>query len=147
MGVELTAIHWIYVLFILFIIGFMAMRRDTTLVCIAGIFLIAITATGSLSSSVSSIFTSFIFAITELLSTILVISIIVAMSRTLTTTGINDVMISPFARFIRTPALAYWTIGILMMVISWIKCIYIYQNQLTPNIIKRRGLIIVHQTL
>ncbi|MBT2688940.1 hypothetical protein J7I93_12165 [Bacillus sp. ISL-47] len=119
MGVELTAIHWIYILFILFIIGFMVMRRDTTLVCIAGIFLIAITATGSLSSSVSSIFTSFIFAITELLSTILVISIIVAMSRTLTTTGINDVMISPFARFIRTPSLAYWTIGILMMVISW----------------------------
>nr|WP_251025820.1 hypothetical protein [Bacillus sp. ISL-47] len=103
----------------MFIIGFMVMRRDTTLVCIAGIFLIAITATGSLSSSVSSIFTSFIFAITELLSTILVISIIVAMSRTLTTTGINDVMISPFARFIRTPSLAYWTIGILMMVISW----------------------------
>ncbi|WP_026582391.1 hypothetical protein [Bacillus sp. J33] len=119
MGVELTALHWIYVLFILFIICFMVMRRDTTLVCIAGIFLIAITATGSLSGSVSSIFTSFIFAITELLSTILVISIIVAMSRTLTATGINDVMISPFARFIRTPALAYWTIGILMMVISW----------------------------
>ncbi|UOE56660.1 hypothetical protein LIT38_06865 [Bacillus sp. CMF12] len=119
MGVELTAIHWIYVLFILFIIGFMIMRRDTTLVCISGIFIIAITATGSLSSSVSSIFTSFIFAITELLSTILVISIIVAMSRTLTTTGINDVMISPFTKLIRTPALAYWTIGILMMVISW----------------------------
>ncbi|GLB58813.1 hypothetical protein [Cytobacillus sp. NCCP-133] len=119
MGAELTAIHWLYVLFILFIIGFMVMRRDTTLVCIAGIFLIALTATGSLSGSVSSIFTSFIFAITELLSTILVISIIVAMSRTLSTTGINDVMISPFARFIRTPALAYWTIGILMMVISW----------------------------
>lgn len=119
MGVELTAIHWIYVLFILLIIGFMIMRRDTTLVCIAGIFLIAITATGSLSSSVSSIFTSFIFAITELLSTILVISIIVAMSRTLTITGINDVMISPFTKLIRTPALAYWTIGILMMVISW----------------------------
>ncbi|MCM3708351.1 MULTISPECIES: hypothetical protein [Cytobacillus] len=119
MGVELTAIHWIYVLFILFIIGFMVMKRDTTFVCIAGIFLIAITATGSLSGSISSIFTSFIFAITELLSTILVISIIVAMSRTLTTTGINDVMISPFTRLIRTPALAYWTIGILMMVISW----------------------------
>lgn len=119
MGVELAALHWIYVLFILFIIGFMIMKRDTTLVCIVGIFLIAITATGSLSASVSSIFTSFIFAITELLSTILVISIIVAMSKTLTSTGINDVMISPFAKFIRTPALAYWTIGILMMVISW----------------------------
>lgn len=119
MGVELTALHWLYVTFIVLIIGFMVMRRDTSIVCIVGIFLIAITATGSLSASVSSIFASFIFAITELLSTILVISIIVAMSKTLTTTGINDVMIFPFTKLIRTPALAYWTIGILMMVISW----------------------------
>ncbi|WP_066317066.1 hypothetical protein [Bacillus sp. FJAT-29814] len=119
MLVELTALHWIYVVFIFLIIGFMVMKRDTTIVCIVGIFLIAITATGSLSHAVSSIFNSFGYAITELLSTILVISIIVAMSHTLTTTGINDVMISPFRRLIRNPAMAYWTIGILMMVISW----------------------------
>jgi hypothetical protein len=119
MLIELSALHWIYVVFIALIIGFMVKRRDTTLICIVGIFLIAITATGSLSSSVSSIFNSFIYAITELLSTILVISIIVAMSKTLTSTGINDVMISPFTKLIRNPALAYWTIGILMMVISW----------------------------
>lgn len=97
----------------------MVMRRDTTLISIVGIFLIAIVATGSLSASISSIFNSFIYAITELLPTILVISIIVAMSKVLTTTGVNDVMISPFSKLIRTPALAYWTIGILMMIISW----------------------------
>jgi hypothetical protein len=119
MIVELTALHWIYVVFIALIIGFMVMRRDTSLICIVGIFLLGITATGTLSSSISSIFNSFAFAITELLSTILVISIIVAMSKTLTTTGINDVMISPFTKLIRNPTLAYWTIGILMMVISW----------------------------
>jgi hypothetical protein len=119
MAIELTALHWIYVLFIFLIIGFMVMKRDTTFISIIGIFLLAVVATGSLSGSVSSIFNSFIYAITELLPTILVISIIVAMSRTLTVTGINDAMISPFAKLIRTPALAYWTIGILMMVISW----------------------------
>ncbi|MBT2678089.1 hypothetical protein J7E38_03695 [Bacillus sp. ISL-35] len=119
MIIELTALHWIYVLFIFLIIGFMVMKRDTTLVSILGIFLLAIVATGSLSGSVSSVFNSFIYAITELLPTILVISIIVAMSRTLTVTGINDAMISPFARLIKTPALAYWTIGIVMMCISW----------------------------
>ncbi|QCJ41688.1 hypothetical protein FAY30_07215 [Bacillus sp. S3] len=119
MLIELTALHWIYVAFIILIIGFMVMRRDTTIVCIAGIFLIALTASGSLSHSISSIFNSFSYAITELLSTILVISIIVAMSHTLTTTGINDVMISPFRKLIRNPTLAYWTIGILMMIISW----------------------------
>ncbi|MEH7116390.1 hypothetical protein V7128_03060 [Neobacillus vireti] len=119
MLIQLTALHWIYVVFIILIIGFMIMKRDTTIVCIIGIFLIALTATGSLSHSVSSIFNSFSYAITELLSTILVISIIVAMSQTLTSTGINDVMISPFRKLIRNPGLAYWTIGILMMVISW----------------------------
>ncbi len=119
MGIELTALHWIYVLFILFIIGFMIMRRDTTIVCIVGIFLLALTATGSLSGSISTIFNSFIYAITELLPTIVVISIIVAMSKILTKTGINDVMISPFAKWIRTPSLAYWIIGLLMMIISF----------------------------
>ncbi|TYR74895.1 hypothetical protein FZC79_12355 [Rossellomorea vietnamensis] len=119
MLVDLTALHWLYLVFIGLIIVFMVFRKDTTIVCISGIFLIALAASGSLTSSVSSVFTSFIFAITELLSTILVISIIVGMSRTLTKTGINDVMISPFARLIKTPALAYWTIGIVMMLISW----------------------------
>lgn len=119
MGVELTALHWIYVSFICIIIALMIWRKDTSLACMVGIFLLAITATGSLPLSISTIFKSFVYTITELLPTILVISIIVSMSKLLTTTGMNEVMIAPFAKFIRTPTLAYWTIGILMMVISW----------------------------
>lgn len=119
MGIELTALHWIYVVFIVLIIGFMVRRRDTTLICIIGIFIIAIAATGDLTSSISGVFNSFIYAISELLSTILIISIIVAMSRVLMKTGINEVMVAPFTKIIKTPTLAYWTIGILMMVISW----------------------------
>lgn len=119
MGVELTALHWIYVSFICIIIALMIWRKDTSLACMIGIFLLAMTATGSLPLSISTIFKSFIYAITELLPTILVISIIVSMSKLLTITGMNEVMIAPFAKLIRTPTLAYWTIGILMMVISW----------------------------
>lgn len=119
MGIEFTALHWIYVVFIVLIIGFMVRRRDTTLICIIGIFMIAIVATGDLTASISGVFNSFIYAITELLSTILIISIIVAMSRVLMKSGINEVMVAPFTKIIKTPTLAYWTIGILMMVISW----------------------------
>ncbi|MBK5444839.1 hypothetical protein [Peribacillus sp. TH24] len=119
MEMELTALHWIYVVFIALIIGFMVKRRDTTLICIIGIFLLALVATGSFASSISGIFNSFIFAITELMSTILIISIIVAMSTVLTKSGINDVMIAPFAKFIKNPTLAFWIIGIVMMIISW----------------------------
>lgn len=119
MGIELTALHWIYVIFIVLIIGFMVYRRDTTLICIIGIFLLAIVATGNIASSISGIFNSFIFAITELMSTILIISIIVAMSQVLTKTGINDVMITPFTKFMKNPTLAFWMIGIVMMGVSW----------------------------
>ncbi|OXM83712.1 hypothetical protein [Paenibacillus rigui] len=119
MGVSLVGLHWIYLLFIVLIVGFMVFRKDTTILCIAGIFLLGLISTQSLSHSISGVFNSFIYAIKELLGTILIISIIVSMSKVLTLTGINESMISPFARWIRTPTLAFWIIGILMMVISW----------------------------
>lgn len=119
MSIELNILHWIYLIFIFLIIAVMVMKRDTSLVCIAGIFLLGLFATASLYQSVMGIFNSFIYAIKELLGTILIISIITAMSKVLLETGINEVMVSPFTRLIKSPALAYWVIGILMMVISW----------------------------
>jgi hypothetical protein len=119
MDMGLTLIHWTYVLFIFLIIGFMVKRLDTTILCIVGIFLVSFIAHPSLPNAISNVFNSFIYAITELLPTILIICIIVAMSKSLTTTGIHDTMISPFAKLIRTPTLAYWSTGILMMSISY----------------------------
>lgn len=119
MEVQLSALHWVYLGFVIAIIGFMLKRRDTTLICIAGIFGIGLLATTSASGSVSGIFNSFIYAIKELIGTILIISIIVSMSRILIRTGINEIMVSPLTRFLRTPALAFWGIGLIMMVTSW----------------------------
>lgn len=119
MNVTLVSVHWLYLLFIVLIIGFMIRRRDTTVLCIAGIFLLGLLATGSVPKSVSGVFGSFIYAIKELLGTILIISIIVGLSRVLTRSGINETMISPFARLIKNPGMAYWVTGILMMAISW----------------------------
>ncbi|WJE51354.1 hypothetical protein QRE66_18880 [Bacillus cereus] len=119
MGVELTFLHALYILCLLTIITFFILRKDTTIICIIFIFLLALTATHSIPLAVSGIFQSFIYAITELLPTILIISIIVSMSNLLVHTGINDTMISPFTKMIRTPTLAYWIIGLLMMTISF----------------------------
>ncbi|APH06019.1 hypothetical protein [Bacillus weihaiensis] len=119
MAIDITLIHWIYISFILAVIGFMLFRRDTTIVCVVGILTLAATSTLSVSASITSLFNSFIFAITELLPTILVISIIVAMSKILTKSGINEVMVAPFSKIIKTPTTAFWTIGLLMMVISF----------------------------
>ncbi len=119
MGIVLSSLHWVYLIFILLIVGFMVFRKDTSFICIIGIFILGIVGTSSISTAVMGIFNSFIFATKELMGTILIISIITAMSSVLMKTGINESMIYPFTKLIRTPALAYWVIGILMMIISW----------------------------
>ncbi len=116
--IELTSLHWVFSSFILLIIVTMIMRRDTSLVCIIGLFIMGYMAKGTLNQAVIGIFNSFVYAINELSGTILVISLIVAMSKALLYTGINEVMVEPFARVIRTPGMAYWVIGLFMMVIS-----------------------------
>ncbi|WP_149846508.1 hypothetical protein [Paenibacillus sp. 37] len=118
MNIQLTALHYVYLAYIILIIAVMIRRRDTTIICVAGIMTIGLLATETLSGSVAGIFSSFIYATKELLSTIFIISIIVAMSRVLIRTGINEVMVTPVTRFIRSPQVAYWGIGLIMMVVS-----------------------------
>ncbi len=119
MNIQLSALHYIYLIFTVLILTVMIKKRDTSLVCIIGIFVIALVATHSVSQGVMTVFNSFVYAIVELMGTILIISVIVAMSTILTKTGINEIMISPFTKLIKNATWAYWVIGILMMVISW----------------------------
>lgn len=119
MGGDLVLLHAIYGLFVLLIIGFMAAGRDTSLVSILGIFALGLAATGSLITAVTGIFSGFIYAITELLPTILVICVIVAMSRVLAAGGIHETMVRPAVALLRNPFLAYWGIGIIMLIVSW----------------------------
>lgn len=118
MEVHLTALHWVYLAFIVFIMALLIRRRDTTIICVVGIFTLGLIATETLNGSVAGVFNSFIYATKELLGTIFIISIIVAMSRVLIITGVNETMVRPLTRFLRTPAMAFWGIGLIMMVVS-----------------------------
>ncbi|WP_379137453.1 hypothetical protein [Paenibacillus sp. sgz500958] len=119
MDIQLTAIHYVYLVFIVFILALLIKRRDTTVICVAGIFVLGLLAVGTLGGSISGVFNSFIYATKELMGTIMIISIIVAMSRVLILTGINETMVAPLTRFIRTPGIAFWGIGMIMMVTSF----------------------------
>ncbi len=119
MGIEWTSLHGVYLAFILLILAALIKRRDTTMICIVGILVLGQIATENLSASVSGIFNGFIYATKELIRTIFIISIVVSMSRVLIRTGINELMAAPLTRFMRTPALAFWGIGVVMLVVSW----------------------------
>jgi len=114
--IELTAIHYIYLIFIILILIAMIKKLDCSLICIVGVVLIALISTKSIPASLISIFNSFIYSITELLPTILIISIIAGLSKALSYTGISKVMIEPFSKFMKNDFIAFWGIGIIMMI-------------------------------
>ncbi|MBU3158703.1 hypothetical protein KPL37_02800 [Clostridium frigoris] len=118
-NVTLTPLHYIYLIFIIIIIFAMVKKKDITLICILGIFLLGIAGTGSISKSTMGVFNSFVYATKELMPTIFIISIVTAMSNTLVASGINDEIVSPFKGIIKNYWVAYWVIGIVMMILSW----------------------------
>lgn len=115
----LTPLHYIYLIFIIIIILAMVKKKDISLLCILGIFILGLAGTESIYKSVMGVFNSFVYAAKELMPTIFIISIITAMSNTLMDSGINDEMVSTFRKVIKNYWIAYWVIGIFMMVLSW----------------------------
>lgn len=115
----LTPLHYIYLIFIIIIILAMVKKKDISLICILGIFILGLAGTESIYKSIMGVFNSFVYATKELMPTIFIISIITAMSNTLMDSGINDEMISPFKKVIKNYWIAYWVIGIVMMILSW----------------------------
>lgn len=116
---QITSLHWIYVIMILVILGVMVMRRDTIIPCIVGIFIIGAVGQGSLVSGIKGIFDSFMVAAIELMGVILVISVIVSMSKMLEDIGANRMMVAPATKIIKNPGMAFWFTGIVMLIISW----------------------------
>ncbi len=119
MNIVLTPLHYIYLIFILVIIVAMVKKKDISLICIIGIFLLGLVGTGSVYHSTMGVFNSFVYATKELMPTIFIISVIVAMSNVLIESGINEEIVSPFKGIIKNYWIAYWVIGIVMMVLSW----------------------------
>lgn len=118
-NLTLTPLHYIYLIFIIIIIAAMMRKKDISLICILGIFILGLAGTESIYKSAMGVFNSLVYATKELMPTILIISIITAMSNTLMASGINDEIVSPFKGIIKNYWVAYWVIGIVMMILSW----------------------------
>lgn len=117
--VTLTTIHWLYLAFTILILLFIARKKDISILCIIGVLIIGYISTKSIASSIMGVFNGFLYTISELLSIIVIISVITALSNLLTITGINEIMIFPLTKLIKNKFSAYWIIGISMMIISW----------------------------
>lgn len=117
--VTLTAIHWIYLLMVGVVIATMVMRRDTVLPCIVGLFVIGFVFSGKLVTTIQIMFNALVAAGNEFLGIIVVISLVVAMSKAMSATGIDALIARPASKLMVNPAVAFWVLGLGMLIVSW----------------------------
>jgi hypothetical protein len=118
--VELTAAHWVYALFVIIVLVALAFRLDAPLVCIIGSFTLSWVITGHLVKAVQAVFNSISIAFGELLGTVLIISLIVSMARMLEECGLAETMFRPVRRLIKSPSIAFWVMGVVIMLVAWV---------------------------
>ena len=119
MTVELTAAHWLFLFWVGVVIVVMGMRKDPLVPCILGLLSIGALYKQNLVGGLSTVFNALIVAGNEFWGIIVVISLIVALSKLLTETGADYLVMSPAARLMVNPTIAYWVLGCTMMVASW----------------------------
>lgn len=118
-AVQLTSLHYIYVIGVLAVLAVMVARRDTLIPCILGIIAIGWVAKGSFTGALGVLFNSLIAAGTEFLSIITVIALVVALSKGLADLGADYLIMAPAARAMKSPSIAFWLLGISMLIVSW----------------------------
>ena len=118
--VELTAAHWVYVLFVVLALVAMAFRMDIPLICIIGSFVLSWVITGDIVKAVQAVFNSITVAFNELLGIVVIISLIVSMAKMLEECGLAETMFRPVRKTIKSPSVAFWVMGFVIMIVAWI---------------------------
>ena len=118
--VELTAAHWVYALFMILVLVTMALKKETPLVCIMASFILSWVITGDLAKAIQAVFNSVTVAFSELLGIVVIISMIVAMAKMLEESGLAEMMFRPIGRVLKTPGVAFWVMGLVIMIVAWV---------------------------
>ncbi|KAB2951376.1 hypothetical protein F9B85_12405 [Heliorestis acidaminivorans] len=114
---ELTILHWIYLLVVLWVVGSMIFRRDVVVPCIVGIFLIGwVFAEYQLVGAAQTVFRALETAGTELFDIMLVIALMVSMLKALQSIGSDVLMVAPAKRFMTKPTVAFITLAAVMYI-------------------------------
>lgn len=116
----LTSLHYLYIVMVIVILAIMLMKKDIVIPCIIGIFAMGYLYSGSVVAAIQSIFNTIIYAGNEFWGIIVIISLVVAMSKALQEIGSDVLIMSPIKKVMVSPSMAFWGVGLTMMVISWL---------------------------
>lgn len=116
----LSSLHYLYMIMVVIILVIMLMKKEIVIPCIIGIFAMGFLYSGSPVFAVQSIFNTVIYSGNEFWGVIVIISLVVAMSKALQAVGADVLIMSPIKKLMVNQTMAFWGIGVTMMIISWL---------------------------
>lgn len=116
----LTSLHYLYIVMVVIILSIMLMKKDIVIPCIFGILAMGYLYSGSAVAAIQSIFNTIIYAGNEFWGIIVIISLVVAMSKSLQEIGSDVLIMSPIKSVMVNPTMAFFGVGLTMMIISWL---------------------------
>lgn len=119
MSVMLTTAHWLFLFWVGVVIIVMGFRKDPLIPCLLGLLTVSWLFKNSFLGGITSVYNALIVAGNEFWGIIVIISLIVSLSKLLSETGADYLVMSPAARLMINADVAFWVIGIAMMVTSW----------------------------
>lgn len=117
--IELTSSHWLFLFWVFVVIVVMGLRKDPLVPCLLGLLTVGWLFKQSFVGGVTTVFNSLIVAGNEFWGIITVISLIVSLSKLLSDTGADYLVMSPAAKLMVNADVAYWVLGISMLLASW----------------------------
>ncbi len=112
-----TPAHWIFLIFVVLIIITLFFRKPPILPAAIGLFGVGIADRGEVIGAIQVSFRALSLATGNLLTVILLIGIVVALTHLLKDTEADQVIIKPLLR-IKTLGVAYWSLGIVMWILT-----------------------------
>ena len=116
--VSLSAVHIVYLIMIVGFLITMLFKKSIVVPCAVGIMVIAYMLTGGIVASFQALFNTLVWAGNELFGIITVIALVVAMSKSLTQTGADKLMVRPLQKMVVGQSMGFWVLGIVMFIVS-----------------------------
>ncbi|MGV8981970.1 hypothetical protein [Clostridium sp.] len=117
--VNLSAIHYAYIIIIIIIIVIIILKKDVILPCILGIGIIGYIFTGDVLKAVQIIYKAVVISGKEFIEVVVLIALVNAMSSALTDIGADELIIKPMKKLMINKTMSFFTLGITMTLVSW----------------------------
>ena len=116
--IELSPVHFIYLIGVFTILAAMILRKDTPIICILFIFILGLVSSHSLVGGIQSVFRAILYASKEFMEIIATIALVTSLSKCLSELGSDYLMMRSMSKIMRDAHTSWWILGITMMIFS-----------------------------